>query len=257
MPVSFLESMRAFVSVPAPFRSEPVLVLPGEVDPRRVEAYVREWCPDAARRGDTVLAIPEGFDVLGPFHRQEGAKWPDHGLPATFRTAYVTRPRPADDGGDDWAAETRHLLLYGLARRLSGQVRDRCTKPWRDPAEFPAAPNVQAPKSGRLAHEALIRLLASHYPGFVAKPEESFLYDLQGAGGVGDSVWLATDLTSPTAFPLTRLRFSVTGPTEIVQYEFEHDTTAVADLRRMAEVAAAIAAATGGIILDEDGFPWP
>jgi hypothetical protein len=33
-------------------------------------------------------------------------------------------------------------------------------------------------------------------------------------------------------------------------------TTEPSDMRRMVEVAAAIAEATGGIILDDDGFPW-
>lgn len=256
MPVTFLETMRAFVSVRAPFRGEPVLVVPGSVGPERVEALVRQWCPDVVRRDGTTLEIPEGFDVLGPFPRHGDGKWPDPALPALLGAAYVTRLRPTPDDRD-WSDDTRHLLLSGLARRLSGQVRDRYSQPWRDPTVLPAAPLVQAPKAAQLAPAALLSLLTSHYPGFAAEAKKSGLYDLQGSDGHSDSVWLAADLECPSVFPLARLRFSATGSTDIVEYGFEHDATASAELRRMAEVAAAIATATGGIILDEDGFPWP
>jgi hypothetical protein len=119
---------------------------------------------------------------------------------------------------------------------------------------------VQAPNARQLSTEALLRLLASHYPGFEAKAdfevEGMSSYVLQGGNGHGDPVWLSTWPDYPSVFPLTRLRFPAVGSADFVSYEFEHDTTEPSDMRRMVEVAAAIAEATGGIILDDDGFPW-
>jgi hypothetical protein len=107
---------------------------------------------------------------------------------------------------------------------------------------------VQA--SRRISHEELLRLVAPYFPGYQGKAEEPLVYFLS------DSLWLCPNLFYPSTYPLARLRYSSTRPRDLVEYEFELDTTDPAELQRIADAASAIAVATGGIMLDAEGFPW-
>jgi hypothetical protein len=226
-------------------RREPVLVVPATVGPGQVERHVREWCPDAVRRTDTVLATRDGFTLHGPVLRT-GPAWPDPGLPARLQAAYVTEWRR--EGVDYPGDHTRYQLLDGLARRLSGLVRETPRKPWQAPGDEPSSPTVLAPR--RLTPDEAIRVLSAQYPGLTVGYQDEDTYELYDDGQV-----LSVELTTPSIFPLVRLQPWYTRAAEVTEYTLTHLTTEE-ELRRMVDVAGTLARATGGIVLDQDGFPW-
>jgi hypothetical protein len=224
---------------------EPVLVVPASVGPGQIERHVREWCPDAVRRTDTVLATRDGFTLHGPVLRTDPA-WPDPGLTAHLNAAYVTECRR--EGVDCPSDHTRYQLLDGLARRLSGLVRDNPRKPWQAPGDEPSSPIVLAPR--RLTPDEAIRLLSAQYPGLTVGYQDEDTYELYDDGQV-----LHAELTTPSIFPLVRLQPWYTGAAEVTEYTMTQ-LTSEEELRRMADAAGTLAHAAGGIVLDQDGFRW-
>lgn len=227
-------------------RQEPVLVVPAGAGSDRVDGYVRQWSPDAVRRNGTVLVIVDGVELLGPFGRTD-PRWPDPRLPARFEAAYVTRSTPRSD--DTSLDDTRYDLLDGLARRLSGLVREQRRSLWVAAPREPVIPLVLAPR--RLTAEEAIGVLSAHYPGLLLGDQDDESYRLY-AGGYGV---LLAELAAPSIFPHVARQSWFTGKPATTEYCLYHGDTPEGP-RHTADAARTLAHATGGMVLDEDGFPY-
>lgn len=228
-------------------RAEPVLVVPPDVTPAQVAGCAALWCPEVDRLTDSVLALADAFELYGPVE-YDPAVWRRVQLPPEFPQAYAVRF--GADGNlspiSDWA---RFGLVTGLARRLSGSCRSMASNPWDQPHGEPADPCVLAPR--KLPAEEALRLLQPSLPELHIRDQDEAIFTL-AAGAV--SVW--GEVEKPAIFPLVRMQPWFASASALTECEFVSDGSASG--RGQAETAArALTAATGGILLDDDGFPWP
>jgi hypothetical protein len=230
-------------------RAGHVLVVPGGVTPAEVEECVRLWTPDTLRVADTVLRFDGWYELRGPVEYDESV-WRGAGLPAEYRQAYAvidpvsgTRRRPDSSVLD---------AVNGLARRL-GRYRAGFGQPWENPADEPPDPSVCTAR--RLPADELLDLLAPYVPGLTLVPPEEddewadLGYMLESAEEMVES-----DFEFSSRYPRVRAEPWFTSPDEVAEYQFVSESAAARD--RVVAAAKALAAATDGVVLDENGFPW-
>jgi hypothetical protein len=224
-------------------RSEPVLVLPAGITTTRVASCVRQWNPGAATGGPGVLLADERLELHGPVSYDEGL-WRSADLPADCAVAYAARY----EAGEAFVLDKPHYeLIMGLCQRVGGRWRVKAGKPWRDDYTESFSPCVQAPRT--LAPEELLRLLTPILPGLTYDGVDE-CYSMET-----EDVTMLVESADTTTYPLVRMQPWFASATRITQYEIDSmDTPAASE--RAARVAAAIAEATGGVMLAEYGFPW-
>jgi hypothetical protein len=224
-----------------------VLALPATTTGFEVEDVVRLWCPDGWYLSGGSL----GFDMftLTPVDYDEDL-WEGADLPPDLRRAYVLGYRAGGTGsGSGQDDEMGHDLLRGLARRLGGRWRRDVDAAWDDPAGEPVDPWVYSPVA--LPAEEALDLLAPHLvDASIVDREETGEYRIDA-----DGLILWCDPLTPTQYPRVLAQSWYDVGREFAEYQFVSDPDAGGPER--AEAAARVLAdATGGVVLDEDGFPW-
>jgi hypothetical protein len=230
-------------------RASHVLVVPGGVTPAEVEGYVRQWTPDTLRVADTVLRFDGWYELRGPVEYDESV-WREAGLPAEYRQAYAIID-PAGGTRRHPDSSVLHAVI-GLARRL-GQWRAEFGQPWENPADEPPDPSVCTAR--RLSADELLDLLAPYVPGLTLVPPEEndewadLGYMLESAEEMVES-----DFEFSSRHPRVRDEPWFTSPDDVAEYRFVSESAAARD--RVVTAAKALAAATDGVVLDQNGFPW-
>jgi hypothetical protein len=224
-----------------------VLVLPATVTSFDVEDAVRLWCPDNWHMSGSYLA----FDMftLTPVHYDEqlwrlGDLPPD--FPRAYRLGYAAGGTSSGYAQDD---EMGYDLLRGLARRLGGRWRREADADWDAQGGEPVDPWVFAPVA--LPAEEALDLLAPHLvDATIVDREDSGEFRIDANGLI---LWC--DPLTPTRYPLVLDQSWYDEDRDFAEYQFVSDPGAGGPAR--AEAAARVlAGATGGIVLDEDGFAW-
>jgi hypothetical protein len=196
------------------------------------------------------------FELRGPVGYDE-KMWRAAEIPAEYPQAYVLTARPgvAESYQVEWIG---YDSLCGVARRLRGLARPALDgEPWADP--FGAAPDPWVHAAVELTPDQTIGLLEPYLTGLQVSVHDEITREYRlDADGV--AVWC--DPCSPTIYPLVRTQAWFTSADATTDYQFtsDPDTDAparVAVVARVAVAAQALAAATGGLVLDEDGYPWP
>jgi hypothetical protein len=225
-----------------------VVVLPSAVTDGQTEYEVRQWCPDATSVDAAVLRLDVWTLTRVGWDEQ---LWRQADLPLDYPNAYVLGYKGGRSGsGSGQVDQMGYDLLRGLARRLGGRCRRAGDDPWDDPSGEPADPWVFAPIA--LPAEQTLDMLAPHLPDLhVTAREDGGEYRLDA-----DSVIVWCDPLSPTLYPLVLAQDWYATAAQIVEYQFVVDPGADGP-ERADQAARALAAVTGGIVLDEDGFPWP
>jgi hypothetical protein len=227
-------------------RDEPVLALPANLASARVAAYAREWAPGAVPAGTGVLELDDTVELHGPVSYDE-TLWRRAKLPADCAVAYAARLRPAEDA--DWT-DVHVDLIAGLCDRVGGRWRQSARKSWEDPETDLPDPYVYAPRL--LAPEEVLGLVVPILPGAVigggAEPDCYDIYD-------GERLVIEVDAQLPTAYPQVKLQPWFASAERLTEYAVVSDGTAQAR-EQAVRVADAIAEATGGMVLGENGFPW-
>jgi hypothetical protein len=233
--------------VPRLWKSAAV-VLPATVTSFEVEDVVRLWCPDNWHMSGMYLA----FDMftLTPVHYDEEL-WRQGDLPPDFPRSYRLGYAAGGTSSGYWQDDQMgYDLLHGLARRLGGRCRRNADADWDDPGGEPADPWVFAPVA--LPAEEALDLLAPHLvDASIVNREASGEYRIDAEGLI---LWC--DPFMPTRYPQVLAQSWYDEARDFAEYQFVSDPDAGGPER--AEAAARVLAdATGGIVLDEDGFPWP
>jgi hypothetical protein len=227
-------------------RRQPVLVVPPAVTAAQVEGYAAQWSPDRDRLAETVLELGDVFEVHGPLGYHEALRRRSD-LPPEFPHAYAVAPGPDAHLSviSDW---TRYDLVRGLARRLGGRCRVGPDKPWEDPNGEPACPLVVAPRA--LSADDALGFLDPYLPGLQVafQDEDGYWLDI-------DAWMMHAELSTPAVFPLVHAQSWFASAETLVEYEFGTDGTSPGR-ERVEAAAQALATATGGVLLDENGFPW-
>ena len=192
----------------------------------------------------------DSFELHGPIHYDE-AVWQEAKIPPDYPVAYVQTYRPdvQDAGEVYWRG---YDGMCGVARRLQGLVRPMLDEePWEEPFGWAPEPWVHAPVE--LAPEEALCLLAPYLSGLRIELHDRVTheYRLDADGAI---MWC--DPCRPTIHPWVRTQSWFTSPDATTEYQFNSNPETDAP----AQVAVAVrelAAVTGGVILDEDGYPWP
>jgi hypothetical protein len=240
-------------------RKNDALVFRMDVPDWRVQEYVREWSPGAARTPDGVVPVTESLVLHGPLRCDDDLRRQAE-LPADAVTAYAVAYAPGQVP-IDWTGPD---LVAGLARRLDGRIRQPADRSgqWQKLGGVPVQPRVHA--AGRLPAERVSALLAPYLPGL--RPEET-----SGAGrgrkrNHGEQAMWESDKVGVLVasgmpdqrFPLIRHQPWFISWADVSEYAlFVEDFYDFRGALEQALAAAdALVAATGGLLLDEDGFPW-
>jgi hypothetical protein len=225
-----------------------VLALPATTTSFDVEDVVRLWCPDGWHMSGLYL----GFDIftLTPVGYDEDL-WEDADMPSDLRRAYVLGYKAGGtSSGYAQDDEMGYDLLRGLSRRLGGRCRRDVDAEWDDLGGEPADPWVFAPVA--LPAEETLDVLAPHLV-------DARIVDREGTGEYridADGLILWCDPLTPTEYPQVLAQSWHHSSRDRAEYQFVSDPSAGGPER--ADTAARVLAdATGGIVLDEDGFPWP
>jgi hypothetical protein len=233
------------------------VVLPESVGHTDIAECVRQWCPDVVSGNDPFLTF-DTFELHGPVRYDAddllGTVVPPvvppmvpPGYPQAFALTYTANE--ADSGQAFWIG---YDCATGLARRLRGLCRPGFDdEPWDEPWRFEADPWVHAPVE--LSPEETLRLLAPFLPGLRVEVHDEVTREFRLDG---DGVVIWCDPITPTLYPLVRRQPWFTFGERSTDYQFNSDSDPAA-LTRVAEAAQALAARTRGVILDEDGYPWP
>jgi hypothetical protein len=224
-------------------RNEPVLAVPPNITLVHVERCVLRWSPGAAREADGSLALTEFVLLRGPFS-YDAELWRDAELPAALPSVYVASHRPHPPQHELLG----HDLIVGLCRRLGGQCRHRVGSGWLDIRGLPAEPRVYAPRE--LLPQEVLRLLASHLPGLELAGRAKRRYELSAPDAA-----VVARRPPASLFPLVRREHWYSSPEATAEYSILPDEDPQPH-ERAAQAAQALADATGGLLLDEDGFPW-
>jgi hypothetical protein len=224
-------------------REEPLLAVPPPVTLLHVERCVLQWSPEAAREADGSLALSEFVLLRGPFGYDEEL-WRKADLPSELTSAYTAGHKPN--------APAHELLgrglIAGLCRRLGGRCRHRVGEDCADLRDAPVAPRVYA--SRELLPQEVLRLLAVHLPGLEFAGRAKRRYQFSAA-----DTSMVVRRPPGSLFPLVRREHWFTSPETTVEYLIlpgdgrpPHE--------RAAQAAQELVEATGGLLVDQDGFPW-
>jgi hypothetical protein len=234
-------------------RGEDVYAVPADVVDWQVLECVRLWAPGAARTGDGSVPVTEGRRLVGPIACDEDLRH-QAGLPEGAVAAYAV---PAGSGAFEHDGSGGHLLT-GLARRLGGWVRSSATEGggWERPAEPPVPPLVWTPVPYVFAARALSveearQLFTPHLPGLRLEIDDSMWYALRN----DDAMILGFRESVGLMYPLVRRQSWFTSWQAVACYAVTSE--AIDPTVTALPVADVLAAATTGLILDQDGFPWP
>ena len=241
-------------------RKNDALVFRVDVPDWRVQEYVREWSPGATRTGDGVVPVTESLILHGPLRCDDDLRRQAE-LPADAVTAYAVAYAPGQVPVD-W---TGVGLLAGLARRLDGRIRQPADKTgsWSNPVRIPVDPRVYA--AGRLPVERVSALLAPHLPG-LRLDETSGAERRRKRSDDERPTWESDKVGVLVSSGMPDQRFALVRrqPWFITWDDVSEYALFVEDfydfrgaLEQALAAADALVAATGGLLLDEDGFPWP
>jgi hypothetical protein len=225
-------------------RSEPVLALPPNAATSGVAAHAREWNLRAAPVDTGVLLAGDGVELHGPVSYDERL-WRNAGLPAECTVAYAARFEFGETPVSPWA---HYDLIAGLCTRVGGRWREHAGKAWQDGDTDPPDPWVFGPRM--LAPEEALRLLTPILPGVVVADRDQTGYSVNA-----DDLLIWVDAQYPTIYPLVGMQPWFASATQVTQYEIASTDTPEAP-EQTARAAAAIAEATGGVVLGDNGFPW-
>jgi hypothetical protein len=224
-------------------RDHLVLAFSGSVAVEQIEDSVRLWDPGATRDQRGRLAAAGSLRLDGPFPYDE-TLWRRAKLPPEATTVYAVTADAASD--EDWM---QCPLVWGICRRLGGRSRGGVRSGWQDRYRTPAEPRVYV--DPELPREDVVDLLAPHLPGLETVVRDYFVDEHES-----EDVNLDVVASALFRFPLIRAQPWFSSWDSTAEYALHpHDTPRA---RRRAEQAAHILAdAAGGLVLDEDGFPWP
>jgi len=117
-----------------------------------------------------------------------------------------------------------------------------------DPNGEPACPLVVAPRA--LSANDALGLLGPYLPGLQVGFQDEHGYWLDS-----DAWVMHTEVSTPAVFPLVRVQSWFASVETIAEHEFGTDG-ASPGRERVEAAAQALVTATGGVLLDEDGFLW-
>lgn len=222
-----------------------VVAFPPGVTEDSVYACARLWAPGAQCTDDGRLLVTPCLQLVGPLRHDE-TLWRRAAIPAAAATAYAVTDQPRL--GHVLLELTGGDLAAGLARRLGGWYRGQDETRWHAGGAEPPEPCVYAPdvlSAGRTTQLLKPCLAALH----LADQDDGW-YRLE-SGGV--SVIVASD-ASDESYPLISQQPWFVSWERTAVY---HISAADSAGRHQASRAARILRhATGGVLLDDDGFPW-
>jgi hypothetical protein len=223
--------------------SAAVLAVPPSVAPHHVEPCLRLWSPDAIVEPDGTWWLSGGLRLHGPIPYDE-QRWRAAGLPSGTTVAYAVQ---FVSGNADMEPAARDPLA-GVCRLLGGQVRE-AGREWESLyGTQPHDPTVYAPR--QLSADEMIDLIGTLLPGLRLVDEgDAGYYRLESA----DTEVLAMD-QSEAIYPLVRREpwyedFEGTARHAIEPLDGRPYGAAVEQALDL------VRAATGGVLLDEFGFP--
>ncbi len=250
------------VSAARLLRKGNVLAFPFDVEGHRMERLIRQWAPAATRPDDDTWQVTPTLHLRGPVacdeHVRRRADLPDATVAAYVAVALSDPPYAAELGGV--------ALLLGLGRRLGGRVRLAVDDGrWFDPDQYPVHPVVQAPH--RLSRDELLALLAPHLSNLrfddSEDPDDPLDPDDPEYGDadllVSDTVSVSVTTGNVPCHPLVRRQpwcppdGTSTEYAVLPNHSDEMPQPATDESLRITDV---LLTATGGLLLDDDGFPW-
>jgi hypothetical protein len=224
--------------------STAALAVPPSVTPHHVERCLRLWSPDATREPDGTWWLSGGLRLHGPIPYDE-QRWRAAGLPSGTAVAYAVQ---FVSGNADMEPATRDPLA-GACRLLGGQVRE-AGGDWESLYGTPPRdPTVYAPR--QLSAGEMIDLIGTLLPGLRLVDEgDAGYYRLESA----DTEVLGMD-QSEAIYPLVRREQWYEDFESTARHAVEplDDRPYGAEIERARDV---VRVETGGILLDEFGFPW-
>jgi hypothetical protein len=231
------------------YRNDSIVVLPATVSLSEILDCLRLWIPEVSPGFDPLVTF-DAFELHGPvrFDAEDllGAIVPP-GYPQLY--ALTCDANATEPGRTYWMG---YDCATGLARRLRGLCRPGFDgEPWDEPWVFEPDPWVHAPVE--LSPHETLRLLAPHLPGLRIEVHDEITREFR-LDGDGVIVWC--DPCTPTLYPLVRRSPWFTFGERSTEYQFNSDPETDAPAR-VVEAARVLASRTRGLILDEDGYPWP
>jgi len=229
------------------YRNDSIVVLPASVGQTEILECLRLWSPDVSL-GTDALARFGPFELRGPI-RYDAEDLLGATVPPGYPQLYALTCESSETGHTYWMG---YDCVTGLARRLRGLCRPGFDgEPWDEPWLFEPDPWVHAPLE--LSPDETLRLLAPHLPGLRIEVHDEVTREFR-LDGDGVIVWC--DPCTPTLYPLVGREPWFTFGERSTEYQFNSDPETDAPAR-VVEAARVLAARTRGLILDEDGYPWP
>ena len=232
-------------------RNGDVLAVPYSMSALEMTSWVRRWAPDLRVTPEDGIDFSLSLRLLGPIELDEVLRRRER-VPAGAASVYVVVEREHGPLIID-GVETDDLdsgdFVNGVAHRLHGWVRESWAREWTPGEHDDGCLQVFAPV--QLTKDELLRVLAPDLPELrgCAPDDPDELYALTG-GGLSITASLAEDACS--TYPLVRLQPWFTAWTATTVYYLSDLGSSSGTL-----VAAArgIQEATGGVLLDFNGFP--